>query len=195
MTAWRIATWDRARGVGSIHSPHLGALPFDASVSAFGDYRVGEPVDIQLLHVDGERRVVHIAPHHWRCAVPLASPSPAVARRLAALDEAIRGAYGLAPTAAPDGADFSVAIVTSYFDATHRIDFVAPSYVQLPFAQDAYAWTGASLRTACPALAALCPSLDLEWIEDDHIICLQPFGFDEKAGWVIAEDFRVVAVG
>jgi hypothetical protein len=62
---WKIKSWDRALGRGTVVSA-IGTLDFDASIALVDDFVIGEEVDVALAPAAGSFRVTRIAPSHWR---------------------------------------------------------------------------------------------------------------------------------
>ena len=61
--SWRIRSWERDRGRGSIESEHSEQVfEFDASIAMVDDFRVGEAVEIELKRKDGGLVVARIEP-------------------------------------------------------------------------------------------------------------------------------------
>ncbi|MBL8741011.1 MAG: hypothetical protein JNK04_07960 [Myxococcales bacterium] len=72
MPGWKIKSWDRASGRGTIVSA-IGTIDFDASVALAADFVLDEEVDVALAPNGDSYCVTRIAPSRWREISPSAS--------------------------------------------------------------------------------------------------------------------------
>jgi hypothetical protein len=85
---WRIASWSRALGRGTIESEHYRDVPFDGACADVDDFRVGELVIVETESVAGALRVARVSPDEPRFRAPRDSQrAPSLAEDLRARAE------------------------------------------------------------------------------------------------------------
>ncbi len=148
-TGWTIKSWDRERARGVIASRQLGELAFDGAAALVDDFRVGEPVEIELEQRAAGLHVKRIWPDDPRF-VPRSDLPPSAP----ALDPGLASRVATALARVPGDLDFRVIrldgdlLVQGDDDAFAygclvEIRFHAVEYVELPIG-----WDGKALALA-----------------------------------------------
>jgi hypothetical protein len=144
-SVWKIETWSRERGLGSVGCPSLGlVLPFDAAVAVVDDFTVGEDVLVELQPAGGSFKVRRVTPDIPRFTRPRGTEVPPP------VDEATAAhARGLLLALPARDWDLVASLTeeqlviegheTSTYTPTlrYRLIIRAPSYVELPTRWDA----------------------------------------------------------
>ncbi len=145
---WRIKTWDRSRGLGTITCPQLGDLPFDGHAAMVDDFVLDEAVHVELQPTGGSYRVRRIWPDDPRF-VPL-GPTPAAPPLR--VDAATRAAVELARV--PSALDFRMVravpdvVVEGDDDCFAYGHFVELHFTDVEYLEMPRAWGGKSFRLA-----------------------------------------------
>lgn len=136
---WRISSWSRELGRGTIDSDHYRGIAFDAACADVDDFRIGELVHINLVESTDPPRVRRIWPDDPR--YPQFPGAPLAPALRADLQEAAQAAL----RAFRPCLDYSVASIDhhsvviegddSHFEYGHVDELIIhdPCYVDLPF--------------------------------------------------------------
>jgi hypothetical protein len=149
-TGWTIKSWDRERARGVIWSDQLGDLAFDGAAALVDDFRLGEPVEIELEQRATGVHVKRIWPDDPRFVPPDNIP-----RSAPALDRAVAARVATALMQVPDCPDFRVVSLDSdlvvqgdddafAYGYLVQIRFRDVDYLELPMGWDGKAFALAS---------------------------------------------------
>jgi hypothetical protein len=139
---WKIKSWDRESARGVIVSPQVGDLAFDGAAALVDDFRLGEPVEIELEQRATGFHVKRIWPDDPRFVPPRDLPQSAPA-----LKRAVASRVAAALARIPDSFQFRVMSLESdlivqgdddAFAYGHQVEirFRDVDYVELPMGWD-----------------------------------------------------------
>lgn len=194
MPGWIIGSWDPVSRTGTLPTPY-GYLPFGPEAAAVDHFEAGEAVTVEILFEDEKRTVIRVAPVAWRAPGPTVTVPPDLDAALRRASEALKwtdcirfGSLnqhdGPTPDLVLDLVGYSGFLVGKLvFDGVYglqlciEIDHIMRlSVVSLPDA-----------KAVMPSLAE-----QPENIGELLTFCLEPDEFDQRPGWVVAEEFYFV---
>jgi hypothetical protein len=193
---WRIKSWSREQGRGSIESD-VGVLPFDASIADVDDFTAGEQVDVSLTRAGDGFEVTRIRPSSFRSLLPPSLDAPLPRAWSAAIHELAKLlAEPLSCAEIRELREQRLELEIIHSDWPPPLMpplgsavFDGVVYVQLPTSFDHFkrvtAWPWEAVRAHRPEILERL-SFDHAVEADSFLICFEPESFGEMPGFVVA---------